>query len=59
MLPLVRELAVVEVRNVDDREDWKLQYGERIPVVEVDGRMVCQYRLDAGALKQALVPAAC
>jgi hypothetical protein len=59
MQPLVRELAVVEVRNVDDREDWRLQYGERIPVVEVDGRMVCQYRLDVGALKQALVAAAC
>jgi hypothetical protein len=29
-------------------------YGERIPVVEVDGQPVCHYHLDVAALHRAL-----
>lgn len=58
MLPMVRDRASVEVRNVDERRDWQLDYGERIPVVEIDGRTVCQFRLDASALMLALTTAA-
>jgi hypothetical protein len=54
LLPLVRDLAVVDVCNVDSRSDWQQRFGDRVPVVEVDGRFVCQYTLDAAALRQAL-----
>jgi len=54
LLPLVRDLAVVDVCDVDSRSDWRERFGDRVPVVEVDGRFVCQYSLDAAALKQAL-----
>lgn len=39
-----------EVRDVDTRADWREQYGMRVPVVEYDGRLVCQYHLDREAL---------
>jgi glutaredoxin len=55
LLPLVRDLAVVDVCDVDSRSDWRERFGDRVPVVEVDGRFVCQYSLDAAALKQALM----
>ncbi len=54
LLPLVRDLAVVDVCNVDTRDDWRQKFGTRVPVVEVDGRFVCQYTLDAPALQQVL-----
>ncbi len=54
LLPLVRDLAVVDVCDVDSRSDWRERFGDRVPVVEVDGQFVCQYTLDAAALKQAL-----
>jgi predicted secreted protein len=54
LLPLVRNQAVVDVCDVDSRSDWRERFGDRVPVVEVDGRFVCQYSLDAAALKQAL-----
>ena len=58
MLPIVRDRAKVLVRNVDERQEWQQEFGARIPVVEIDGRVVCQYRLDVAALKQALSEAA-
>ena len=55
LLPLVRDLAVVDVCDVDSRSDWRERFGDRVPVVEVNGRFVCQYTLDVAALRQALV----
>jgi hypothetical protein len=57
LLPVVRDRAAVEVRNIDSREDWQREYGLRIPVVEVDGHFVCQFRLDATAVQSALAAA--
>jgi predicted secreted protein len=54
LLPLVRNLATVDVCDVDSRSDWREKFGGRVPVVEVDGRFVCQYKLDAALLHQAL-----
>ena len=39
-----------EVRDVDTRADWIAEYGTRVPVVEYDGRLICQYHLDREAL---------
>ncbi|MDH4046760.1 MAG: glutaredoxin family protein [Gammaproteobacteria bacterium] len=54
LLPLVRGVGQVKVIDVETRPDWKSAYGSRIPVVEVDGRYVCQHRLDRKALRRAL-----
>ena len=54
LLPLARGRAEVEVRNVDSRDSWRERFGTRIPVVELDGEVLCEYRLDAAAVTQAL-----
>ena len=54
LLPQVRDRARVEVLDVDTREDWLQRYGDRVPVVELDGRRICQFRLDRAALTSAL-----
>ena len=54
LLPLVRGLAEVEVRHVDERADWQRSFGERIPVVTLDDKPICQYRLDRDAVQRAI-----
>ena len=54
LLPLVRDRLAVEVVDVESRPDWEEEYGLRIPVVEFDGRFVCQYELDTGAIRRIL-----
>ena len=54
LLPLAAERATVDVRNIDTRDEWQAAYAERIPVVELDGRCLSQYRLDRGAVLTAL-----
>lgn len=50
------ELAPFELREVDiDSDDDLLRaYLERIPVVEVDGELVSELRLNAGAVRAAV-----
>lgn len=54
LLPLVRGRLDVEVRDIDSRDDWRERYNARIPVVEYQGEVVCQYRLDLSSI-EALV----
>ena len=55
LLPLVRGRLDVEVRDIDNRADWKKRFDVRIPVVEFEGEIVCQYRLDLPAIDAILV----
>jgi thioredoxin-like negative regulator of GroEL len=52
LLPLVRGHLDVEVVDIDSRPDWQAKFGVRIPVVEFDGNFVCQYTLDAPAVRE-------
>ena len=58
LLPLVRDRARVDVQDIDSRPDWVAEYGVRVPVVELDGRCLCQYQLDREAVSAALDEAA-
>jgi hypothetical protein len=51
LLPLTRGHMDIEVRDIDSRDDWKQRYDVRIPVVEFEGEVVCQYRLDPAAIE--------
>jgi len=57
LLPMVRGTFEIEVLDIDTRPEWREKYGTRIPVVETDGRTICQYQLDreaiVGLLEQA------
>ena len=50
LLPLVQGRFEVAVHDIDSREDWRLEYTARVPVVEYDGEVICQYHLDRQAL---------
>ena len=54
LLPLARGHFEVEVRDIDSREDWHRAYDSRVPVVEYEGQMICEYRLNRSAV-EALV----
>lgn len=54
IMPILRGRAELEVLNIDTRADWRGAYDTRVPVVEIDGRLVCQYELDRDALATAL-----
>ncbi len=49
---MVRGVLQVEVRDIDSRADWRAAYATRVPVVEYDGRVICEYRLDRAAIAE-------
>ena len=54
LLPIIRGKAQLEVMDIDTNPEWSRKYGSRIPVVEYDERVVCQYSLDVRALRRLL-----
>lgn len=54
LLPMVRGRLEVRVHDIDTKPEWTASYGTRIPVVEYDGELVCQYHLDPDALARIL-----
>jgi hypothetical protein len=51
LLPLIRGRLELEVLDIDTRADWAGKFGTRIPVVEFEGRTICQYTLDSAAIR--------
>ncbi len=54
LLPAIGANMDLEVLNIEDDERWLQDYAIRIPVVEIAGRFVCQYKLDPVALRSAM-----
>ena len=54
LLLLLRGKADVAVHDIDTRPDWREKYAVRIPVLEFEGQVVSQYRLDHEAVKLIL-----
>ena len=50
LLPLLRGVLEIEVRDIDTRPDWQEKYHIRVPVVEFDGELICQYEFDRDAV---------
>jgi len=48
---MVRGRLALEVVDVDADSGWREAFGTRIPVVEFDGKTVCQYALDRDAVR--------
>ncbi len=51
---LLRRRHAFDIRDIDSDLEWQEQFGERIPVVEIDGQVICEYRLDIDAVLNAL-----
>lgn len=56
LLPLVRGRATVTVQNIDEDPALLERYGLKIPVVELEGRPICQFQLDRRAILESLEP---
>ncbi len=56
LLPLARGNFELDVHDVDTREEWQRKYDARVPVVEYDGELICQYHLDRQALARIIGP---
>lgn len=56
--PLIRGRARLELRDVDSDEDWRREYGLRVPVLEAAGRTLCEFRLDRASVLAFLDKAA-
>lgn len=56
LMPLLRGRARVEVLNVDTCVAWQREFGTRVPVLEIGGRVVCEFKLDVQAVRNALSP---
>lgn len=54
LLPLVRGMLDIEVRDIDSRPDWLAKYDIRVPVVEFEEQLVSQYPLDREAVSGLL-----
>jgi len=54
LVPLCRDRATIRVVDVDTREEWRLAFGSRVPVLCLDGRELSVARLDRTALMAAL-----
>ena len=58
LLPLLHDRIELEVRNIDTNDAWRFEYDIRIPVVEYEGRVICEYQLDRTRIEElvAAVP---
>jgi len=54
LLPLIRNRAEIEIRDIDSRVEWRNKYDIRVPVIEFDGRTVSEYPLDVDAIQTML-----
>jgi len=50
LLPLVRGVLEIEVRDIDSRPDWLAKYHVHVPVVEHEDRLISRYPLDHDAI---------
>lgn len=46
MLALTGDRTRLQVHDIDTKPEWRERYHTRVPVVEHDGQVVCEYRLD-------------
>ena len=54
LLPLIRSHLELEVLDIDTDAAWSENYGEPIPVVEYEGRTICQFTLDSDAIRSII-----
>ncbi|MEX2496972.1 MAG: glutaredoxin family protein [Woeseia sp.] len=54
LMPLLRARGCVQVHDIDRDPELEKKYGQRIPVVEHRGRLLCEFKLDPAAIERAL-----
>jgi thioredoxin reductase (NADPH) len=54
LMPLTRGRVRIHLRDVDRDPDLVERYGLRVPVLEADGRVLCEARLDRARVLEYL-----
>jgi Glutaredoxin-like domain (DUF836) len=54
LMPIIRGRASIEICDVDSNPEWLEAFDHRVPVIELDGRIISEYPLDAGAVRECL-----
>ena len=54
LLPITDGLAELNILDIDTRLSWKTKYADKIPVVEHNGKTLCQYKLNMAAINKIL-----
>ncbi|HNP34630.1 MAG TPA: glutaredoxin family protein [Woeseiaceae bacterium] len=54
LIELTGTKAKILVHDVDTRDDWRERYGDLVPLVACQGRVLCHYKLDTEAVTTAL-----
>lgn len=54
LLVLLRGRAEVRVHDIESRLEWLRKYDIRVPVVELEGAVLCEYSLDRDRVLGAL-----
>jgi hypothetical protein len=58
LLPLLHGRIDLEIRNIDSNDAWRFEYDIRIPVVEYEGRVICEYELDKARIEELVAAVA-
>jgi len=54
LLVLLRGQVPLEIHDIDQNPEWLRKYGVSVPVLELEGRVVCAARLDEVAVAAVL-----
>lgn len=57
LVPLLGGRFDLEVRNIDSNDAWRDEYDIRIPVVEYEGQVICEYELDRARIAKLVAAA--
>ena len=44
--------GAMEWRDVDQRSDWRDEFGEKVPVLTLDGKIICALQPDLSRISQ-------
>jgi hypothetical protein len=50
LMPIIRDRFELQVFNIDTNSDWRLSFGQRIPVVVFEDLEICHFKLDKEAI---------
>jgi hypothetical protein len=54
LLPLIRGRVELKYRDIDSDPEWREKYNVRVPVIEFNGQIICEYPLDYEAIREIL-----
>jgi hypothetical protein len=54
LIPLIRDIAELQIHDIDSRDDWRDAYDVRVPIIKLNGTVLSEFTLDRGRVLAAL-----